>query len=87
MIETLTIGDFKVGKQKYFSKNGGSWYKEIGYSIRFGNKYYAYNSFNTKAYLSNKRNSEIFSSIESAEKWMIKYNLNGKIVYLYTKAD
>jgi hypothetical protein len=62
--------------------NGRPWREVSGIVIHAsGGGYWAWNSFKSCAYVSDLAHSEVFESRESAERWMERHNVKGKLSY------
>lgn len=76
------IQKLTVGNTTWTKEGSRPWYRVIGYCVRFGSKFWAWNSFAQNAYLSDKNHMEVLSSRKKAEDWKDKNSAHGVVVEL-----
>lgn len=72
----MIIDDLGVGRRHYVRYNGrGPWYILYGFVLKCDRRFWAWDWYNGRPYLSNLAHSEVFVSKESARAWAEKHQL------------
>ena len=85
MSERLTIGtgpDAKV-----FTSHKGEWIHILGYVLVQNTRFYGFDTFRDKAYMTDKLHAQIFPTEDDVRKFQRKHKLSGEVKPFAVKAD
>lgn len=82
--QTFIMGEGHL-RREFVKEGSGAWVVKVGYVLKYGSKYWAWNSFKCVPYLSGKDTEEVFQTEESAKRWAIKHSITANVVELVAR--